>query len=80
MGHAPGRLQRKGKLIVLPVRHEMRITQYDFEEFLLLTRRLQRAEARWKAKRRYISQALRMGASVEPGVHYAVFEEKLIVR
>jgi hypothetical protein len=69
-----------GNLIVLKQGVDRFITQYDFEEFLLLTRELEELENRWNAKRTYISEALKRGAEVEPGVHYARLKEELIVR
>jgi hypothetical protein len=52
----------------------------DLEEFFLLEREMDESAARWKAKRDYIRELLKSGASTEPGVHSAEIELKLKVR
>lgn len=70
-----------GNLIVIKLKNRLKpITQYQLEEFLLLTRQLKETEERWNDIRLILADALRMGAEVEPGVHEAHIEQKLVVR
>jgi hypothetical protein len=63
-----------------PAKEGKTVTQEDLEEFFLLELEMHESTSSWKAKRDYILELLKSGATVEPGVHRAEIELSLKVR
>lgn len=64
---------------LISIKSKRVIQQSELEEFIELTKQLQRLENRWKQRRWDISWALRCGARVEMGMHEA-FLSRLVIR
>lgn len=71
----------RAKVIEIKIKNRLKpVSQFQLEEFLLLSRQLKDIEERWNNSRLCIADSLSMGAEIEPGVHHAHLEQELIVK